>query len=656
MTFPYGISKPLCIDAERDGAPHSLDFNFHGHFHYYLQFNLKLHCNFTTVVLRSLARNQPGEIDRKGPQMTVRAHPMPVAKALATGAPQNLGALAATAETARVVPVAECIARAESEAARLDVIARERNAWAADMRALFVDVHAGCNVLGIDVADARDWSDNAASVAVSAAKDAARARWEAERWTRHAERSASDMKAMRARTARLFSGEGDVRSRWVSTDGRTVVALALPTEADMVTESDTRFAELLSSAVAAKDAGRPLKSTDVPSKAKHGRGPGTEFKQAVARASRPLVQPWKAPRIPAEGKPLDGAALAILDADGVCAEVEAAPGVWLPRAAVCLVETASANGWTIAMERHGSGVVVVRAAGVLARTAGSVAGEIVAVWTAGMYDAHQSGAFVAGTRLDGAAELSRVLTTIGQSAEAGAIATADAPAGASAPAPAGVSAPSSVEGWEGDGNAALGVEDPHPVALPPRLAEDGAREVGAVRRALSRAEEAEAGPEAEASEPASAPARGEGERKRCSSPRGEEVSAAASADPHPLTCSERDQRFRPWQPVEQPAAQPVGQPAGQPVKPPAEQPWWNVTAYQAWARVCDCRQAASRDRTIRNLIGERAPRGAGPNRALDAGTLPVPQNSRATWTTWSRRAEHPHVLAGRRATSGVSSA
>ncbi|WNI34474.1 hypothetical protein [Streptomyces sp. ITFR-6] len=440
----------------------------------------------------------------------------------------------------RVVPVAECIARAEAEAARLDVIARERNAWAVDMRALFVNVHEGCNVLGVNVADARSWSSTAASAAASAAKDADRARWEAERWTRDAERSAADMEAVRARTARLFSGEGDVRSRWVSTDGRTVVALALPTEADIVTESDARFADVLSGAVAAKDAGRPLKSTDVPSKAKHGRGLGTEFKQAVARASRPLVQPWKAPRIPAEGKPLDGAALAILDADGVCAEVEAAPGVWLPRAAVCLSETASANGWTVAMERHGSGIVIVRAAGVLARAAGPVAGEVVAVWTAGMYDAHRSGALVAGLWRDGAAELSQVLTTIGQSAEAGEIATAEAEAEA---------------GAEAEAEAEAGAE---------AEAEAGAEA------------EAEAGAEAEAEaarERAPPPPRKKG-REDNLFPKGEEVSAAASADPPPLTCSGRAQRIRPWQLVEQLVKQPVTQPARQPVGPPAEQPQW----------------------------------------------------------------------------------
>ncbi|MFG2563424.1 hypothetical protein [Streptomyces sp. NPDC048496] len=61
---------------------------------------------------------------------------------------------------------------------------------------------------------------------------------------------------------------------------------------------------------------------------------------------------------------------------------------------------------------------------VIARKSGPVAGEVVAVWTDCMYDVRRSGGYVGGLRLDGAAELSRVLTTIGQGAEAGDIVTA----------------------------------------------------------------------------------------------------------------------------------------------------------------------------------------------------------------------------------------
>ncbi|MFG3533035.1 hypothetical protein ACGF8B_41025 [Streptomyces sp. NPDC047917] len=375
-------------------------------------------------------------------------------------------AAAPVATGPRVVPVAECVARAEADAARLDLIARDRHAWMVDMRALVLDVREG-NMLGVDVADARGWSERAASVAASATMDADQARWEAQRWEQAAERAVADMEAMRTRTARLFSGEGDDRSRWVSADGRTAIALALSTEANTVAETDARFAGVLAGAVAAKDAGRLLKSTDIPTKTKHGRGPGTEFKQAVTRASRPLVQPWKAPRIPAEGKPLDGAALAVLDADGVCAEVEAAPGVWLPRAAVYVAETAVANGWTVAMERHGSNTVIVRAAGALERAGGPMAGEIVAVWTDGMYDASRSDACVGGRWLSSSAELSRVLTTIGQAAEAVEIVTAGMPKEASTPAPAGVSDPGSAEAWESDGGTVPGVAVPRPKTVGP---------------------------------------------------------------------------------------------------------------------------------------------------------------------------------------------
>ncbi|MFE7948205.1 hypothetical protein [Streptomyces sp. NPDC057426] len=360
----------------------------------------------------------------------------------------------------KVVPLAECIARAEAEAARLDAVAQELHAWAVDMRDLFGDVINGRSVLGTDLADARDWANRSADMAASASAAASSARWEAKRWASDAERSEADMKAMRARTARLFSGEGDGRSRWASADGRSVITLPLPADDDAGSDTDGRYAELLAGAITAKDSGRVLKPADVPNKKTHGRGPGAEFKQAVARASRPLLQPWKAPRVPAEGKPLDGATLAVLDAEGVCAEVEAAPGVWLPRAAVYVAETAAANGWAVAMERHASGAVVVRAAGVLARESGPVAGEIVAVWTDGMYDVRRSGAYVGGVQLDGAAELERVLTTVGQNAEAGNIATSGASKVASAPAPEGVSDPGGADAWETDGGVCPGVELP----------------------------------------------------------------------------------------------------------------------------------------------------------------------------------------------------
>ncbi|MFI1796340.1 histone-like nucleoid-structuring protein Lsr2 [Streptomyces sp. NPDC020379] len=242
-------------------------------------------------------------------------------------------------------------------------------------------------------------------------------------WDVRAERQAADFKANRGRAARLFSEEGDGRKRWVSEDGRTVIALALPEDA--VSDVDKRFADVLAGAIAAKDAGRVLKPSDVPTKVKHGRGPGDAFKRAVVRSAQPLVKPWSAPKIPAEGRPLSGDALAALDADGVCAEVEVAPGVWLPRAAVYVAETAAANGWTVAMERHRSGTVIVRMAGLSPRKPVGV--EVDAVWTNGMFDQTRSVGYKSGARLDSVVPLSVVLTTIGQSANPGTIVTASAP-------------------------------------------------------------------------------------------------------------------------------------------------------------------------------------------------------------------------------------
>ncbi len=345
----------------------------------------------------------------------------------------------------RTVPLAERIARAEAEAARLDVIAQERRAWALDMRDLFEEVDAGRAVLDVDVSDARTWATYAAEVAASAAMGADRLRWEAERLAREAEYNAAQLEAARARVARLFSGEGDDRARWVSADGRTVIVAAQ--SPDQSPES-ARLAELLAGAVAAKDAGRALKSADIPNQKTHGRGPGPEVRQAVARAAQPLVRPWKAPRIPAAGKPLDGDALAALDADGVCAEVEAAPGVWLPRAAVYVAETAASNGWTVAMERRGADVVVVRAAGVLP---GPVAGEVVAVWRRGMFNESRSGAYTDGQHLDQRAKLSRVLATIARAADSGTLTTRGEPAPYKRPDV--VSDPGSMDSWESDGGA-----------------------------------------------------------------------------------------------------------------------------------------------------------------------------------------------------------
>ncbi|MFB7234876.1 hypothetical protein ACFCXK_08860 [Streptomyces sp. NPDC056269] len=358
-----------------------------------------------------------------------------------------------------VVPVSEMVRRARGAQVQAEKLAWDAQTSVNDLAELYRERES----LGLSWDQEEGLRKSLArerGVAAQVANEAFRARVTAESWERDIERTTADMAAMRERTARLFSSEGDGQSRWVSSDGRTVIALAPSAEQDGAAGTAAHFAAALAGAVAAKDAGRMLKSADVPTKAKHGRGREPEFKQAVARASRPLLQPWKAPRVPEEGKPLSGAGLAVLDADGVCAEVETAPDVWMPRAAVYMAETAAANGWAVAMERCASGAVIVRVAGVVAREPGSVSGEIVAVWTNGMYDVRQSSAYANGEQLARSADLERVLTTIGQNAEAGNITTATAPKHVSAPAPEGVSDPCSADVWESDGGACPGVELP----------------------------------------------------------------------------------------------------------------------------------------------------------------------------------------------------
>ncbi|MFC9486661.1 hypothetical protein ACFTZM_11355 [Streptomyces hydrogenans] len=347
----------------------------------------------------------------------------------------------------RVVPLVESVRRARDEQHAASVRAWDAQTSVKDLD----DARKEAVNLGLSVDQEerlRETRARAAAAASDADSTAFRARVAADALERSRVGSAADMVQMRERTARLFAGEGDDRPRWVSSDGRTVIVSAPSPEWD-VDGTAERFAELLAGAVAAKDAGRMLKSTDVPTKSKHGRGGTTELRQAVARSVRPLLQPWKAPRVPAEGKPLDGASLAALDADGVCAETEAAPGVWVPQAAVHVADAAVANGWTVSMERDTRGDVTVRVAGIIVRESGRTEGEIVAIWTSGMYDAARSYRQAGARRLD--AQLKRVLTTIGHPAEPGTITTAPAPVQTSAPAPHGVSDPSGVDTWETDG-------------------------------------------------------------------------------------------------------------------------------------------------------------------------------------------------------------
>ncbi|MGO4423472.1 hypothetical protein AB4Z54_33505, partial [Streptomyces sp. MCAF7] len=248
--------------------------------------------------------------------------------------------------------------------------------------------------------------------------------------------------------------------------------------------------------MAARDEGRALIGRDLPSKKTHGRTGGIEKGQASASV-KALVQPWKAPKVPAAGKAPTAAQLEDWQ-DGyagapVVAETEAAPGVWLPMAAVAFAETATANGWTVAMQRQGA-TVTVRAGG---RATGKVPGEVRAVWSAGLYDVTASGAWVDGVRLDIVATLHAVNATVAQECKAPGVLAEDARPDAHAdaldldgwegeggalardggelPPPATrdevparaadvVSDPSGVDVWEGDGGAVPGVAAPQPVA------------------------------------------------------------------------------------------------------------------------------------------------------------------------------------------------
>lgn len=356
-------------------------------------------------------------------------------------------------------------------------------------------------------------------VRAQTAADAAHARWyrmdrrawharyEADRLTSEAEQTRADVERARAAAGRLLSGEVPAgRGAWLSEDGGAVVTFPLEWESDdnPAADKDGAFVGMLADAVAARDAGRKLKATDVPSKVKTGRGPGADFRAAVATSGRSLVEPWKAPRIPAEGKPLDAETLSTWDMAGdVISETEAAPGVWLPMAAVQLAETALGNGWTVAMQREDDGrTVAVRAAGTAERRGEPVAYELFAVWVDGAWSEGRSGVRVNGERYRGGAPLWRpkasgrqapsILGTLGHAAEAGTLAAVAPAVTVSAPAPAGVSDPGTAEAWEGDGGAVPGVAAPRPMAQLRELDTDTSNEgaapggVGGFPRNLTR--------------------------------------------------------------------------------------------------------------------------------------------------------------------------
>ncbi|MER7828394.1 hypothetical protein ABTX85_38310 [Streptomyces sp. NPDC096097] len=194
-------------------------------------------------------------------------------------------------------------------------------------------------------------------------------------------------------------------------------------------------------ALAAKNEGRALMGKDYPKAGESGLR-SAEWRSALANSSRlakefaklaahkPL---WAAPsrttpsaRWYAE---LDTAVRATAGKDGkdgkrnytslprweqVTAETEAAPGVWLPAAAVALADTAFENGFTVAMERRPDGRVVVRFSGSYVDGEGRERrGELAAVWDAtGHYDAAASVALVpAGQRRPQQPDLHAMVST-----------------------------------------------------------------------------------------------------------------------------------------------------------------------------------------------------------------------------------------------------
>ncbi|MGN5392588.1 hypothetical protein [Streptomyces sp. JL7001] len=207
----------------------------------------------------------------------------------------------------------------------------------------------------------------------------------------------------------------DNRERITSADGRLTYALPQG-ESPQADQFRTR----IRAALAAKDGGRALTSKDYPKAGESGLA-STEWRSALANSARAKKdfaklaarKPLWAP--PARKTPsarwlaeLDTAVRTTVGKDGkrnytalpqweqVTAEIEAAPGVWLPAAAVALTDTALATGFTVAMERRPDGRVVVRFSGSYVDGEGRERrGELAAVWdAAGHYDAAASVALV----------------------------------------------------------------------------------------------------------------------------------------------------------------------------------------------------------------------------------------------------------------------
>ncbi|MFJ3673621.1 DUF3560 domain-containing protein [Streptomyces sp. NPDC090106] len=366
--------------------------------------------------------------------------------------------------------------------------ARECAAWRRDAYDLHQEVRQSAGVLGehvwVSYETSGQWSGRAreASYAADARRTRARdeVRW-CERELSALEREAGEP-GQRAAAARGFlarAAAGDVpagRGVWLSEDGGTAVMFELPADAEHAPDMEhapgmaerRAFVDLLADAVAARDEGRALKGPDLPTKNKHGRTAGVEKGQASASV-RPLVQPWKAPKGTETGRMPSVSTLE--DWQGgyagaeVIAETEAAPGVWLPMAAVAMADTAAGNGWTVAVQRSADGVTVtVRAAGT---PTGKNLGEMRAVWSGGRYDVDASGAWVNGAPVGKIPTLHAMNATVAQVCKVGGVLVEDT---APVALPDVVSDPGGVDGWESDGGAVE--RDEHGEPFPPASGDD----------------------------------------------------------------------------------------------------------------------------------------------------------------------------------------
>ncbi|MFF1626515.1 DUF3560 domain-containing protein [Streptomyces sp. NPDC058272] len=362
-------------------------------------------------------------------------------------------------------------------------------AWRRDAYDLHQEVRRSAGVLGERVVVHYETSGGWSERAREASWAADTRRMNARDAVRRCERELSGLEAeaaepgRRSESARAFLARavsGDVpagRGAWVSADGGTAVMFELPADVDVnpdvrhgeANEQRRAFVDLLADAVAARDEGRALIGRDLPSKKTHGRTAGVEKGQASVSVKGLDVKPWKAPKVPAEGSPLDSETLATWDTVGdVVAESETAPGVWLPMAAVSFAETAMANGWTVAMQRStDGGMVAVRVAGVAVKDGEPLAYELLAVWDGGVFREDRSAVWVSGRRVTGKrtplwsapVRVGRsgkhqdpsMLATVQHAAEPGTLARVAL--SSSAPAPEGVSDPGGMDGWEGEGGA-----------------------------------------------------------------------------------------------------------------------------------------------------------------------------------------------------------